>query len=209
MESPHAKYSAKRIHHEGQCGDCGAGGLLCRPTGIRLPGPARRGNSSMARSAGTKSRPGGHQESARLGGSRFLDHAQRQVLFNRAFQSAGHRREHLEARNRRVGQEPDDSDPRRHQSAAAAGSHVYDRMLGQSRPPVFQRRHRQCALGRHAARPDPEGGRRPRQRHRGRLLGHRRRRDHAPPTTSSSSRISRAACRSPTPWIRKTSFATR
>ena len=76
-------------------------------------------------------------------------------------------------------------------------------------PPVFQRRHRQCALGGHAARPDPEGGRRPRERHRGRLLGHRRRRDHATPTTSSSSRISRAACRSPTPWIQRTSFATR
>ena len=141
----------------------------------------------------------------------FLDHAQRQVLFNRAFQSADHRREHLEARDRRLGQEADDPDARRHQSAAAAGGYVHDRMLRQSWLPVLHRRHRQRALGRHAARPDPEGGRRPRERHRGGLLGHRRRRDRAPrrSATSSSSRISRAACRSPTPWIQRTSFATR
>ncbi len=110
----------------------GLGDLLRQPTRLCFSSAVRRGSRQMDRSAAAEPGSGGHQESARLGGPRFLGNAERQVLFNRAFQPAGHRRKHVEARNRRPGQKAVGPDARRHQGPAAPGSHVHDRMFGQS-----------------------------------------------------------------------------
>ena len=126
-------------------------------------------------------RPGGHRDPARLGGSRFLGDAERQVLHHRAFRSADHRRRQPgSSRSTAWSNTPlslslADIKARPRQEVTftieCSGNHGF---------PVLHRRHRQRRLGRHAARRRPRGGGRDGERHRGRLLGHRRRRHRAP-----------------------------